>query len=181
MRELFKVFTRHAYVLRQTNTEKGSAFTSKLRTELIDTTGIEVAHRKLKHAQKVGIFKRFLRNMNQIQKINVSSVTPHCDKCVNLAVMAHNTLYDQTLKGSSSEIFFGCVPYKALNFKFRHILQQPWGTTDIKTKPTSESSSMHSLNTRNNGKKDQNSTWKNRGVSNFIQHRKTTISLQSSD
>ena len=72
------------------------------------------------------------QNLKQIVKINVANDAPQWDRYFNLAVMAHNTTYHQTLKCLPSETFHGRLPCNALDFEFGHPLQQPRGTTDIK-------------------------------------------------
>ena len=56
-------------------------------------------------------------------KINVAADSPQWDKYVNLADMAHNTTYHQSLKCTPSEVFHDRVPFNVLALKFSNPLQ----------------------------------------------------------
>ena len=128
-----QIFTQHAYIPRHILTDKGTAFTAHVLTELIKQSGIKIDHATIKHAQTIGMIERNHQKLKQILKINVAADTPQWDRYVNLAIMAHNTTYHQTLKCSPSEIFHGRVPYNALDLKYSNPLQPPRNSTDIKT------------------------------------------------
>ena len=114
-------------------TDKGSAFTSQVIPEMMDKVGIQVSHATIKHAQTVGMIERSHQRLNKILKINVSADRPQWDRYVNLAVMAHNPTYHQTLKRSSTEVFHGRVPYNALDLKFGNPLSPPRNATDTES------------------------------------------------
>ena len=122
---LLDIFTKHAYVPKHIITDKGSAFTSEVITELMNKAGIKVSHATIKHAQTIGMIERSHQRLKQVLKINVSVDRPQWDRYVNLAVMAHNTTYHQTLKCSPTEVFHGRVPYNALGLKFSNPLNPP--------------------------------------------------------
>ena len=128
------IFTKHAYVPKHIITDKGSAFTSQVITELMDKAGIKVSHATIKHAQTIGMIERSHERLKQILKINVSADRPQWDRYVNLAVMAHNMTYQQTLKCSPTNVFHGCgVPYNALDLKFGNPLSLPRNATDTQS------------------------------------------------
>ena len=99
----------------------------------MNRAGIKVSHATIKHAQSIGMVERSHQRLKQILKINVSADRPRCDRYVNLAVVAHNTTYHQSLKCSPTEVFHGRVPYNALDLKFSNPLNLPRNTVDTKT------------------------------------------------
>ena len=109
-----------------------SAFTTKVITELVDKTGIKVSHATIKHAQTIRMIEMSHQRLKQILKINVSADCPQWDRYLNLAVIAHNTTYHQTLKCSPTEVFHDRVPYNALHLKFAP-LSSPRNATDTQT------------------------------------------------
>ena len=115
---LLDIFSKHAYVPKHIITDKGSAFTSQVITELMNKAEIRVSHATIKHAQTIGMIERSHQRLKQILKTNVSVDRPQWDRYINLAVMAHNTTYHQTLKCSPTEVFYGRIPYNALDLKF---------------------------------------------------------------
>ena len=56
----------------------------------------------------------------KILKINVIADRPQWDRNVEIAIMAHNTIYHDSLKCSPTEIFHGRVPYNPLDLQFRN-------------------------------------------------------------
>ena len=70
------IFTKHACVPMHIITDKGSAFTSQVITELMDKAGIKVSHATIKHAQTIGMIERSHQRLKQILKINVSADRP---------------------------------------------------------------------------------------------------------
>ena len=99
----------------------------------MDKAGIKVSHATIKHAQTIGMIERSHQRLKQILKINVSADRPQWDRYVNLAVMAHNTTYHQTLKCSPTDVFHGRVPYNALDLKFGNYLSSPRNATDTQS------------------------------------------------
>ena len=130
---LLDIFTKHTYVPKHIITDKCSAFTSQVIKELIDKAGIKVSHATIKPVQTIGMIERSLQRLKQILKINVSADCPQWDRYVNLAVMARNSTYFQTLKCSPTEVFHGRVPYNALDFKFSDPLSTQRNTTDTQS------------------------------------------------
>ena len=130
---LLDIFTKHAYVPKHIITDKGSAFTSQVITELKNKAGIKVSHATIKHAQSIGMIERSHQRLKQILKTNVSVDRPQWDRYVNLAVMGDNTTYHQTLKCSPTEVFHGRIPYNALDLKFSNPLNLPRNAVDTKT------------------------------------------------
>ena len=99
--------------------------------EIMRTAGIQIEHATVKHAQTIGMVERSHQRQKLILKINVAADSPQWDKCVNLAVMAHNTTYHQALKCTPSEVFHGRVPFNALELKFSNPLQCRTQETDF--------------------------------------------------
>ena len=130
---LIDIFSKHAYVPQHIITDKGSAFTSQVIEELMSQAGIQVSHATIKHAQTIGMIERSHQKLKQILKINVSADRPQWDRYVNLAVMAHNTTYHQTLKCTPTEIFHGRVPYNVLDLKFSNPLSGSRNATDVQS------------------------------------------------
>ena len=130
---LLDIFAKHAYVPKHIITDKGSAFTSQVKTELMEKARIKISHATIKHAQTIGMIERSHQRLKQILKINVSADRPQWDRYVNLAVMAHNTTYHQTMKCSPSEVFHGRVPYNAQDLKFGNPLSSPRNATDTQS------------------------------------------------
>ena len=128
---LMQIFTRHAYISKTIVSDKGSVFTSSIMTELMSAAGIHIEHATVKHAQTIGMVKRSHQRLKQILKINVAADSPQWDKYVNLAIMAHNTTYHQSLKCTPSEVFHGRFPFNALDLKFSNPLQCRTQETDL--------------------------------------------------
>ena len=121
---LIQIFTQHAYIPKTIITDKGTAFTSSIMTEIMKTAGIKFEHATVKHSQTKGTVKRSHQRLKQILTINnVSADSPHLDKYVNLAVMAHNTTYHQPLKCTPSEVFHGRIPFNAVDHNFSNPLK----------------------------------------------------------
>ena len=131
VRALMQIFTQHAYVPQTIITDKGTAFRSNIMTEIMKTAGIKIDHATVKHAQTIGMVERFHQKLKQILKINISVGSPQWDRYVNLAVMAHNTTYHQSLKCTPSEVFHGRVPFNALDLKFGNPLKCETTETDM--------------------------------------------------
>ena len=72
---------------------------------------------------------------------------PQWDGYVNLAVMAHNTTYHQTLKCSPTEIFNGRVPYNALDLKFSNSVSSPRNATDTQSLVDNENAKFEEMYT----------------------------------
>ena len=95
---LLSLFTLHAYVGQQIVTDEDSVFPPKQLTELMQPSGIKMAHATPKHIGMIGMTEVFQQKLNQIVEVNAPSNAPHWHRYVNLAVMAHNPAYHQTLK-----------------------------------------------------------------------------------
>ena len=100
-------------------------------TEIMKTAEIKIDHATVKHAQTIGMVERSHQKLKQILKINVFADSPQWDRYVNIAVMAHNTTYHQSLKCAPSEVFHGRIPFNALDLKFGNPLKCETTETDI--------------------------------------------------
>ena len=110
---LLSIFTKHAL-------RKVTAFTAELLTEIAKAVDIHISHATIKHAQTIGMVEKTLAKMKKILKISVNAERPHWDRYVDIAIMAHNTTYHDSLKCSPTEIFHGRIPYNPLDLQFRN-------------------------------------------------------------
>ena len=128
---LMHIFTQHAYTPKPIITDKSTAFTSNIMTEIMRTAGIKIKHATVKHVQTIGMVELSHQRLKQDLKINVSAVSPQWDMYVNLAVMTHNTTYHQSLKCTPSEVVHGRIPFNALDLVFSNPLKCETMETDI--------------------------------------------------
>ena len=87
-------------------------------TELMHASGTKIDHATLKHAQTIRMVGRTLQKLEQILKLNVTADTQQQEHYVNIAVMAHNTTYNQSIKCTPTEIFHGRVPHNVPDLNF---------------------------------------------------------------
>ena len=120
VRGLLSIFTKHAYVPKHILTDKGTAFTAELLAEITRTADIHISHATIKHAQTIGMVERTHAKLKKILKISVNADRPQWDRYVDIAIMAHNTTYHDSLKCSPTEIFHGRIPYNPLDLQFRN-------------------------------------------------------------
>ena len=104
-----------------------------------EETGITIKHATIKHAETIGMTERTHQELKTILKINISADQRQWDQDVNIAVMAHNTTYHNSVKCASTEIFHGRTPHSALDLKFAI----PIGVT---TQPTDVSKMLYEVN-----------------------------------
>ena len=120
VRGLLSILTKHVYVPKQILTDKGTAFTAELLSELAKAADIHISHVTIKHAQTIGMVERTHAKLKKILKISVNADRPQWDRYVDIAIMAHNTTYHDSLKCSPTEIFHGRIPYNPLDLQFRN-------------------------------------------------------------
>ena len=101
-------------------TDKGTAFTAELLSEIANTADIHISRATIKHAQTIGMIERTHAKLKNILKISVNADRPQWDRYVDIAIMAHNTTYHDSLKCSPTEIFHGRIPYNPLDLQFRN-------------------------------------------------------------
>ena len=101
-------------------TDKGTAFTAELLSEIAKAADIHISHATIKHAQTIGMVERTHAKLKKILKISVNADRPQWDRYVDIAIMAHNTTYHDSLKCSPTEIFHGRRPYNPLDLQFRN-------------------------------------------------------------
>ena len=83
----------------------------------------------IKHAQTIGMVERSHSKLKKILKIHLKNADkPQWDRNVDIAIMAHITTYQTSLKCSPTEIFLGRTPYNALGQKYSN----PQKRVDIK-------------------------------------------------
>ena len=95
------------------------------------TAGITIEHATVKHAQAIVMVEYSHQRLMHILKINVSADSLQWDKYVNLAVMAHNTTFHQSLMCTPSEVFHGMISFKEMDLKFSNPLKCKTTETDI--------------------------------------------------
>ena len=106
---------------KQILTDKGTAFTTELLSELAKATDIHISHATIKQqAQTIGKIERTHAKLKKILKISVNADRPQWDRYVDIAIMAHNTTYHDSLKCSPTEIVHGRIPYNPLDLQFRN-------------------------------------------------------------
>ena len=120
VRGLLSIFTKHAYVPKHILTDKGTAFTAELLSEIAKAADIHISHATIKHAQTIGMVERTHAKLKKVLKISVNADRPQWDRYVDIAIMAHNTTYHDSLKCSPTEIFHGRTPYNPLDLQFRN-------------------------------------------------------------
>ena len=130
---LLQTFTQQPYVHKHTITDKGTAFNSQLIAGLMQASGIKIIHAILKHAQTIGMVERTHQKRKQTLMINVWADTPQWDVYFNIAVMAHNTTYQQSIERTPTEVYNGRSPHNALSLKFSIPLQTRCTKTDWPT------------------------------------------------
>ena len=101
-------------------TDKGTELTAELLTGNAETADIHISHATVKHAQTIGMVERKHVKLKNIHKISVNADRPQWDRHVDVAIMAHNTTYHDSLKCSPTEIFHGRIPYNPLDLQFRN-------------------------------------------------------------
>ena len=111
---LTSIFARHAYLPKKIMTDKGTSFTSELLTQVLDTLNITVKHATIKHAQTIGTVERSHAAIKRILKTHSRESAEDWHRYVNMAVLAHNTTYNDTTGYTPSQIFHGRVPFNAL-------------------------------------------------------------------
>ena len=117
VRGLLSIFTKHA-LSKHILTDKGTTFTAELLSEIAKTAGIHISHATIKHAQTIGMVERTHAKLKKILEISVNADRPQWDRYVDIAIMAHNTTYHDTLRRSPTEIFHGRTPYNSLDLQF---------------------------------------------------------------
>ena len=120
VRGLLSIFTKHAYVPKHILTDKGTAFTAELLTEIAKAAVIHIFHATIKHAQTKGMVERTHAKLIKILKISINADRPQWDRYVDIAILDHNTTYHDSLKCSPTEIFYGRIPYNPLDLQFRY-------------------------------------------------------------
>ena len=120
VRGLLSIFTKHAYVPKHILTDKGTAFTAELFSGIAKTADIHISHATIKHAKTIGMVERTHAKLKKILKSSVNADRPQWDRYVDIAIMAHNTTYHDSLKCSPTEIFHGRIPYNPLDLQFRN-------------------------------------------------------------
>ena len=73
VRGLLSIFTKHAYVPKHILTDKGTAFTAELLTEIAKAADIHISHTTMKHAQTIGMVARTHAKLKKILKISINA------------------------------------------------------------------------------------------------------------
>ena len=109
--------TKHAYRPTTVISDKGTAFTSNLITEVAGVLGITLKHSTTKHAQTIGLLERSHASIKQALKIETGERRSLWHKYVSIAVLNYNTSYHASIGCEPSRVFHGRIPYKILDLK----------------------------------------------------------------
>ena len=58
VKALMSIFLKHVYIPKHMLTNKGTVFTSQIMKQLMETTGIQLSHATIKHAETIGMVER---------------------------------------------------------------------------------------------------------------------------
>ena len=114
---LINIMTKHAYLPTTLISDKGTAFTSNVITEVAGVLGITLKHATTKHAQTIGLLERYHASIKQALKIDTGERTSLWHKYVSIAVLKYNTSYHASIGCEPSRIFHGRTPYNIFDLK----------------------------------------------------------------
>ena len=109
--------TKHTYLPTTLITDKGTAFTSRLVTEVSHILGIQIKCATTKHPQTIGKLERTHASLKTNLKMASGDYRRQWHKYLPLAVLNYNTTYHATLGCEPSRIFHGRIPYNILDHK----------------------------------------------------------------
>ena len=134
---LTQIFLKHAYIPKVILTDKGSQFTSNLMKDVTTLLDIELRHATVKHAQTIGLLERAHAGIKKCLKIYENEEHSDWHKFLDYAVFAHNTSYNPSTRTTSTDLFHGHEPFKALEARF-----------NVPTRPLPEFQSTQKLQDR---------------------------------
>ena len=115
---LMQWFLRHSYIPLAILTDRGSAFTSQLLSELAKMLEIRINLATLKHAQTIGLLERSHGPLKRYLRIYENQVKHDWHKFVDLAVFQHNTSFHIVPGCPPSLIFHGRIPINPIDLRF---------------------------------------------------------------
>ena len=107
---IIDIMTKHTYLPIILITDKGTAFTSKLVTEIAQILGIQVKCATTKHPQTIGILKRTHASFKTNLRMTSGDYRRQWHNYLPVAVLNYNTTYHATLGCQPSRIFHRRIP-----------------------------------------------------------------------
>ena len=88
-------------------------------------------HTKISYAQTRGMRKIDHQKLEVMLKINVGADQPQLDENVNIAVIAQNKTYHDSLNCSTTELFHDRTAHSELELKFANVRRTNYQPKDI--------------------------------------------------
>ena len=82
--------------------------------DVLTTLNVKIRHATVKHAQTIGTVERSHASLKRILKTRTNEKSNDWHRYVNMAVLAHNTTYNESTGYTPSQLFHGRVPFNAL-------------------------------------------------------------------
>ena len=114
---LIDIMTKHAYLPTTVITDKGTAFTSTIITEVTQVLGITLKCATTKHPQTIGKLERTHASLKTNLKMACGEYRRQWHKYLPLAVLNHNTSYHASIGCEPTRVFHGRIPYNILDHK----------------------------------------------------------------
>ena len=114
---IIDILTEHTYLPSTFITDKGTAFTSNLVTEIAQILGVQTKCATTKHPQTIGKLERTHARLKTNLKMASGDYLRQWHKYLPLAVLNYITTYHATLGCEPSKIFHGRIPYNILDHK----------------------------------------------------------------
>ena len=116
---LIDIMPKHSYLRTTLFTDKGTAFTSKLVAESVQSLGIQLKCATTKHPQTIDKLERTHASLKTNLRMASGEYRRHWHKYFPLAVLNYNTIYHAFLGCEPSRIFHGRIPYNLLDLQIR--------------------------------------------------------------
>ena len=114
------IMTKHSYLPSTLITDKGSAFTSTIVTEVAKILGITLKSGTTKHPQTIGKLQRTHASLKSNLKMASGEYRHQWHKDLPLVVLKYNTTYHSSIGCEPSKVFHGRIPYSVLDHKLRN-------------------------------------------------------------
>ena len=128
-KQLFHIFMRSAYIPKVVLSDMGTAFTSRVMTELSRLLEIKLEYATVKHPQTVGSVERSHASLKQYLGIYENKIKRDWHQYVDLAVFVHNTAYHASIGCTPTFLFHGRQPHSQLDLRFDNKLLQTLETS----------------------------------------------------
>ena len=109
------IMTKHSYLPSTLITDKGSAFTSTIVTEVTKILGITLKCATPKHPQTIGKLERTHASLKTNLKMASGEYRRQWHKYLPLAVLTYNTSYHFSTGCETGKVFHGRNPYNVLD------------------------------------------------------------------